>query len=84
MATEPINALINAIKENNSDSIDFAEDIILKKITDSAKEPLFYSLPFEQISNIIQKVDFANDDKIQDPLLLLQTLIEKTSEKYDK
>ena len=49
-----------------------------------AKEPLFYSLPFEQISKIIKKVEFSNEDEVNDPLILLQTLIEKTSEVYEK
>ena len=58
-----------------------SDDILIKNITELSKEPGFYSLPFEKISNIVKKVD---TDAVKEPISLLRTLIEKTSEFHDK
>ena len=77
-----LNKSIN--EKKSSDSIKGYTDILIETITDAAKEPLFYSLPFEHISNIIKRIEFNNENQISEPLLLLQTLIEKTSEFHEK
>ena len=80
MSTTLIEKLQKAINEKKSiDEIHIAEDVIIKNIANVANEPLFDSLPFDYISNIIKRIEFNNEDQISEPLLLLQTLIEKMS-----
>ena len=85
MSTTLIEKLQKAINEKKSiDEIHIAEDVIIKNIANVANEPLFDSLPFDHISNIIKRIEFNNENQISEPLLLLQTLIEKTSEFHEK
>ena len=72
------------VEKESQDEINNITDLIVEKITEAANEPLFYSLPFEQISNIIKKVEFSNEDKVKEPFILLQTLIQRTSEVHEK
>ena len=76
-----IKKLNKAINEKKSqDVINELTSILVETITEAAQEPLFYSLPFEHISKIVTKVEFGNEKEVSEPLLLLQTLIQKTSE----
>ena len=79
-----IQKLHKAIKSKNEDNIKLTEDILAETITEASNEPYFYSLPIDQLSEVINKVDFSNDDEIKEPIQLLQTLIRKTSEYHDK
>ena len=72
------------IERKSADVINGYADVIVENIIEASSEPLFYSLPIEQISTIIKKVEFANKDEINDPIPLLQTLIQKTSEIHNE
>ena len=51
-----IKTLQKAINEKKSaDAICLAEDILVKNIAIAANEPLFYSLPINEITKIINK-----------------------------
>ena len=76
--------LNKAIADKNSDNIKFAEELIIENIEHIYKEPLFYSLPFDEISNIIKRIEFGNNDEVTEPFELLHTLLKKTSEVHEK
>ena len=79
-----IEELFTSIKEKNEEAINSAEKDLIEKITETANEQTFYSLPIDQISNIIRKVDFTNKDIVKEPITLLQTIIQKTTEVHEK
>ena len=72
--------LVKSIKNKDEGAIKFGENILSKNITAIAEQRIFYSLPFDQISNIIKKAEFINSDKVKDTISVLQTIIQKTSE----
>ena len=79
-----IKKLINSINErHDTETIDGYINELCNNITDAVNEPILYTLPFDQITNIMRKVDFGNKEKIKDPFALLQTIIHKTSEVYN-
>ena len=86
MATKlVIKNLRRAIKQQHSqDAINGYTEILIGTIKETINEPLFYSLPFDQISNIIRSVDFAEPSIIEDPIAALQTIIQKTSETHQE
>ena len=85
MAAKPILKKLNkAIDERKSQYvINELTSLVVETITEAAQEPLFYSLPFEHISNVVSKVEFGNEEEIRDPLKLLQTIIQKTNETHE-
>ena len=85
MATRSIiEELIESIKENNEDAIARCSKFVIKNITEVSKEPRFYSIPIDQFSKILKGVDFVSEDSIKEPFILLQTIIQKTSEVHEK
>ena len=79
-----IEKLIKSIEEKKEDEITVALEHLVKNINDAAKDKQFYSLPFDQISKTLSMVDFKNKDEITEPIALLQTIIENTSEFHEK
>ena len=80
-----ITKLIKAIDmKRKPEKINEYRRILVESITEASKEELFYSLPLSEISNIINQVDFSNEEEVEEPFLLLQTLIEKTKEFHEK
>ena len=79
-----IKKLNKAILEKNDDKIKLTTDFLIDAINDAAKDSNFYSLPFDQFSFIIKKVEFGNDEEVKEPFVLLQTIIEKTSMAHEK
>ena len=81
-AKSVINKLIKAINDNkNEDVINTYIDVIADNIAEVAKQPLFYTLPFNTISAIVQKVDFNEEN---DPLPLMRAITAGTNKSHEK
>ena len=70
--------------QESQDVINGCREVLIENITEAYKEPLFYSLPIDQITSIIKEVDFSNEDEVKEPFLILRTVISKTSEYHGK
>ena len=73
-----IQKILKAINGNKSEEIiKELVELLIDEIKEAAEEPLFYSLPFDQISLIIQKANYIDKEEISNPVQLLQTIIQK-------
>ena len=80
-----IKKLNNAIiEQENQELINSFREELIKNITEVYKDPLFYSLPIDQITKIINQVDFSNEEEVKEPFLILRTVISKTCEYHEK
>ena len=67
--------------KNRTDVIDFLEESIAEKITKVTKEKQFFSLPINNILNIVSKTNLSEQE---DPISLIKTIITKTIENHSE
>ena len=79
-----IKDLVKSILKGGEEVKEFSRNLLCKSIVSAVDAPIFYSLPFEEISRVVQKIDFFNDDEIKEPTLTLQTLFENASKFYGR
>ena len=70
---------INA--KESPEKIAVYKELLVKNIVEATQAPIFFSLPFSDLSEIINKVDFLDIDK---PVELISTIIQNTSEFHKK
>ena len=67
--------------ENRKEIIDSFEESIAEDMTKATKEKQFFSLPLNNILNIVSKTNLSEQE---DPISLIKTIITKTIENHSK
>ena len=74
-----ITQLNEALSHNKADDILRLESCLSNNISNAIRDPLFFNLPFSEISNIIKRTDFICDT---DPLSTIKSLIQGVNRTY--
>ena len=70
-----IKKLFKALNTKKDDVIQICEEMITENFSDAVNEPTFYSLPFNEITSIIKKVNFIEECKPQEFVKLLESVV---------
>ena len=79
-----IEDLVKSLIQGGEEEKIKSRNLLIENIQEAINAPIFYSLPFNEISEIVSKVDFSNKNITKEPISVMETLIERTNELHAK
>ena len=70
--------------EDEQTFVVYLEEAITENITKATKEKQFFSLPLNNILNIVSKTNLSEQEDQEDPISLIKTIITQTIENHSE